>query len=447
MNNDLATVAIIGRANVGKSTLFNRLIEQNKALISDVAGTTRDRNFGICNWRDLSFNVIDTGGITKIDLAQKKNIDEIEEKIINQAQLAAQKADVILFMVDAQTPVLSQDKQAAKLMRQANKPVILVVNKADNLELRKKFTPEVLNLGFDNPQLISAKNGGGIGDLLDTVVENLKKVSVQPVEVPDKESMTKIAIIGKPNVGKSSILNSILGEEQVIVSPVPHTTRSPQDIILNYRDNPYLIIDTAGIRRKTKINDKIEKQSVKMSLKTMEEADVILSIIEAGKPMSKQDKRLIQHAVDKQKSVIIVVNKWDLIPRPKSEEDTREQIWNILPSLKFLPIVFISAKEGFNVGKLLPLVAKVGRQRKQLVDLDELQEILAENKLKKSRLVKLPKVYGLLQARYQPNKFTILVNKIELVPPAFPHIIRKAIREKYEFLGTPISIRVTKRSK
>ena len=440
--NNLPTVAIIGRANVGKSMLFNRLAEKKKALVSDVAGTTRDRNFGICNWRAMNFNIIDTGGITKINLAQKKNIDDIEEKIVNQAKIAIEKADIILFVVDAKSPVLPQDKEAAKLMRSSDKPVIFVINKADNVDIRKHFTPELMNLGFEDPQLISAKNGGGVGDLLDTIVDKLGDVDT---ELPNEENVLKIAIIGKPNVGKSSILNTILGEDQVIVSEVPHTTRSPQDILLNYKGNPILLIDTAGIRRKSKIDNPIEKQSAKMSLSTIKDCDVVLFVLVAGEKMAKQDKRLINFAIEERKSVIMVVNKWDLILKPKNEEKTRQQIWDILPNLKYLPIVFTSATEKHNVGKLLPIATKVFEQRSLQIEQEELDLIVEEHQLLKSRLKKLPKIYGMTQGRgYSPN-FTVIVNNRELVPTAYPHILKKALREKYEFLGTPISLNVLKK--
>lgn len=440
--NNFPTVAIIGRANVGKSMLFNRLIEKKKALVSDIAGTTRDRNFGICSWRRTNFNLIDTGGITKINLAQKKNIDEIEEKIVDQAKIAIEKADLILFVVDGKNAVLSQDKEAAKLMRQSNKPVVFVINKADNLNIRKNFTPELLNLGFENHQLVSAKNGGGIGDLLDTIVEKLGDTET---EIADEEDTTKVAIIGKPNVGKSSILNAILGEDQVIVSEIPHTTRSPQDIFINYKHTPFLLIDTAGIRRKTKIADPIERQSVKMSLSTIKDADIVFFVLVAGEPMTKQDKRLINFAIEERRSVIIVVNKWDLIDRPKNEEKTRQQIWDIIPSLKYLPVVFTSATQKHNIGKLLPVAVKISQQRSLRVPQEELDTILEENQLLKSRLKKLPKLYSLTQGRgYSPN-FTLMVNKRELVPPAYPHILKKALRKKYEFLGTPISLSALKR--
>ncbi|MFA7662408.1 MAG: ribosome biogenesis GTPase Der [Patescibacteria group bacterium] len=440
--NDFPIVAIIGRANVGKSMLFNRLVEKKKALVSDTAGTTRDRNYGICNWRGFNFNIIDTGGITKIDLAQQKNIDEIEEKIVNQAKLAVEKADLIIFLTDGQINVLPEDKEAARLMRESEKPVLLVINKIDSLKYRKNYTQNLLNLGFTDPLLISAKNGGGVGDLLDVIVE---KLGNQTNELPAEESMTKIAIIGKPNVGKSSILNGILGEDQVIVSPIPHTTRSPQDIFITYKNTPILLIDTAGIRRKNKIEDPIEQQSVKMAFSTLIDAEVILFVIEAGEPLAKQDKRLISFAIEEKRSVILVVNKWDLIPNPKNEEKTRQQIWDILPSLTYLPIVFTSATEKHNIGKLLPIAVKVSQQRRLKVEQEVLDRILYDNRLKQSKLKKMPRIYSFTQnSGYSPN-FTLVVDNKALVPEAYPHILKKALRQKYEFLGTPVSLSVVKK--
>jgi GTP-binding protein len=440
--NNFPTVAIIGRANVGKSMLFNRLVEKKKALVSNVSGTTRDRNFGICSWRGLNFNVIDTGGITKINLAQKKNIDEIEEKIVSQAKIAIEKADLILFLVDGQNNVLAQDKEAAKLMRQDEAKVVFVINKADTVKIRNSYTKELLNLGFTDPQLISAKNGGGVGDLLDVIV---KRLGNKTNELHDEDDLTKIALIGKPNVGKSSILNAILGEDRVIVSEIPHTTRSPQDIFIKYNETPILLVDTAGIRRKNKIDDPLEKQSAKMSLGTLKNAEVILFIIEAGEPLTKQDKRLISLAIDEKRSVVLVVNKWDKIPNPKNEEQTRQQIWDILPSLTYLPIVFTSATENYNVGKLLPLAVKVSEQRRFKFEQAELDQILNRNQLAKSKLKKLPKIYSLTQGHGYSPHFFLTVDRRELVPPAYPHILKKAIRQECEFLGTPVSLSITKK--
>jgi len=435
----LPTVAIVGRANVGKSTLFNCLIEKRKALVSKIPGTTRDRNYGICSWRGKIFNLIDTGGLVRIELTKKHKRNLIEEKIIEQVKIALREADLILFVVDGQTTIFPQDKEIASLLRKEKKPVILVVNKMDNPRLRKMIDPNILRLGFKSPILVSALNGSGTGDLLDNIVKLLK---IPEVIIPEEEKWIKISIIGKPNVGKSSLLNSILGEEKVIVSEIPHTTREPQDTLIMFKDQPILLVDTAGIRRKAKIKNFVEKDGVRLSLNSLRESDIVLLVIEIDQPIAKQDKRLTKLAIDLQKSIIFIANKWDLIPLPRDEKKYRDYILSFFSSLEFVPIIFTSAKTGFNVEKILPLVLKIDRERKKEIAQDKLDRLLKKIEFPLPRKKKFAKIYSLTQTSINPPNFVLTVNKKELLPSAFVDIVKKTLRKEFIFLGTPINVGV-----
>lgn len=440
----LPTVAIIGRTNVGKSTLFNCLIEKRKALVSEIPGTTRDRNYGVCSWRGKMFNLIDTGGLVRIELSKKQNKDIIEEKIIEQVRIALREADLILFVVDGQTAIFPQDKEVASLLRKEKKPTILVVNKTDNPRLRSGIDPNILRLGFENPFLVSALNSSGVGDLLDEVVKQLK---FPETIIPEEKEWIKVSIIGRPNVGKSSLLNAILGEEKVIVSETPHTTRAPQDTLIMFQNQPILLVDTAGIRRKAKIKDSVEKGGVKLSLNSLKESDIILLVIEVNQPIDKQDRRLVGLAIDSNKSVVLIANKWDLVPPPRNEKQYREYVFSFFPSLEFLPIIFTSAKIGFNVEKVLPLVLRIAQERKKEISQDALNNLIKKLDFPLPKKKRFAKIYSLTQSGINPPYFILTVNNKKLLPSAYPDVIRKKLRQTFGFLGTPINVGVRKRGK
>lgn len=328
-------VVIIGRTNVGKSTLFNVLTEQNKALVSKVPGTTRDRSYGTCSWQGQEFILIDTGGISKTKKLKSYNPQaELEKGIRGQVEIAFKEADLILFLADIRDGILPGDKEIASYLRktlrqssgQAKKPIILTLNKADSSRLRER-AGEFFKLGLGEPIIISALTGSGTGDLLDRIIDNKGSVTHSKAKgdkaIANHESLTSnlqpptsnLSIVGKTNVGKSSLLNAILGEERVIVSEIPHTTREPQDTLINYKNQPILLIDTAGIRKKAKIKSFLEKEGVRKSLRVLKDSDVVLFVVEAHQPITHQDKALAKYIVESKKGIVIVANKCDLITK------------------------------------------------------------------------------------------------------------------------------------
>jgi len=439
-------VAIIGRINVGKSTLFNRLTEEKKALVSKIPGTTRDRNYGECFWRGRNFILIDTGGLVKVE-SQKlkvKNIISFKEKIQQQTKIAIKKADLILFVVDIQDGILSEDKQIANILRKSKKPVVLALNKADNIKLRNMANePEFLKLGFGVPCPVSALNGIGTGDLLDEVVNKLRPQEKQMIG-KQIDFPTKISIIGKPNVGKSSLLNAILGEERVIVSDIPFTTREPHDIFISYKNNPLLLVDTVGMRKKTKVKLFLEKEGFKYSLQSIKKSDIVILVIDISVKIGVQEKKLAGRLKDLEKGIIIVANKWDLIPSKNTmtiKVYTR-YIQSCFPFLSWAPIIFVSAKTKQRVNKILDLILEIKKEREKNLEPKELDKFI--RKLIKTQ--KPPtKILGLAQTGIKPPQFTLnIAKKKTLFPVFYLNIIEKKLREKFGFIGTPIKIIIKK---
>jgi GTP-binding protein len=441
-------VAIIGRVNVGKSTLFNTLIEKRKALVSRIPGTTRDRNYDICSWRGQKFILIDTGGIEKV---RNKGI---EKEIQEQIKIALKEADLILFVVDIRDGILPGDKEAASQFRRSKKPVILVLNKADSPHLRKR-AGEFLKLGLGEPVIISALTGSGTGDLLDRVVDQLSKD--REIEKQENEIL-RLAIIGKTNVGKSSLLNAILGEERVIVSEIPHTTREPQDTLIKYKNQPILLVDTVGIRKKAKIKSFLEKEGVRRSLRALKDSEVILFMIEAHQPVTRQDKALASYIVKSEKGIIIVANKCDLLLSKsigrshRNSSRNRKQIIKAIDPysecLRYLrysfsffpwaPIIFISAKTGLNVDKVLDLALQIKKEREKEIDQKELDKFFQQFiQSKKARKVR---IYSLKQTGIKPPLFTLSVSSKTEIPNSYLKFLEKKLREKFGFIGTPIKV-------
>ena len=445
MKTKLAQVAIIGRANVGKSTLFNRLIEKNKAIVSMVSGTTRDRNIDNVKWRDREFILVDTGGLD-ID---KKYPGIIEENIVKQARKAIANANLILFIIDAKEGVLRSDKELAReLIKQHLKnKIILVVNKADSLKWRNPDA-EIYKLNLGEPQMVSAANGSGCGDLLDLIIKKLPKKISQQKEKEGEEAI-KVAIVGKPNVGKSSLLNSILGEERVIVTDIPHTTRESHDTEFEYKDKKFLLIDTAGMRKKGKIEPRsLERKSVDKSISTIKRADVVVLVVEAPEKIETQDKKITQEILENSKSLIIAVNKWDLIP----EKDTNtvnkymDYYHGNLPYLWWAPIIFISAKDDLRTKKILDLILEIQKSRQVRISDEDLQKFLIsqikKHKPSRGQGLKNPYIFKIQQSGTNPPRFDIFVNDPKILHFSYIRFIQNNLRETFDIIGTPIQIEV-----
>lgn len=436
-------VAIVGRTNVGKSTLFNRLIEKKKAIMSPIPGTTRDMSFGHCHWRDATMTVIDTAGL---DLTSD---EATEESLKKQAKLAMDKADAILFLTDAEG-VSPEDMALAKFLHKSKKKVYLVANKADNPKARIAVANgNWQRLGLGDPMPLSAANGSGVGDMLDVLVADLKEAGLTAQPLP-KIDMT-VAIIGRPNVGKSSLLNSFAGEDRVIVSEVPHTTKEPQDTLLTIpsRDGVerhVLVIDTVGIRKRTKVGPGIEKIGVKMSLDELQRADVALMVVDATAGINAQEKRLAGVIEGMYGGVIIVVNKWDLAEEKQlgDAEDYKQYIYNQLPFYKFAQVMFISAKTGNRVGKLIAACFGVMAKSNRIIPQEKLdaftEKMIKQHHAAFEKTDLRPRVYGIKQIGTKMPTFSVTVRKEETLQKNFLHFIENRLREEFDFEGTPIRV-------
>lgn len=445
-------VAVIGRMNVGKSTLFNRLTESNKAIVSSWAGTTRDTNSGLILWRGYEMELIDTGGLDVED------DEQLEERVISHAERAMREADAILFVIDGRAGVMPQEKELAKVLRTATVPVILAVNKVDNNTVERQAISEMHALGFEHTHMVSAKNGRGTGDLLDVIYEMIKPQ--YEADTPDRR--TKVAIVGRPNVGKSSMLNAILGEDRVIVADQAHTTRDTNDIPYSYKGRDFLLIDTAGIRRRKKVGKKwgdvrlgeIEKHSVSGSIEAMRRADVVLLVVEAHKRITAQDKKIADLANEHGKALIIVVNKWDTIE--DKDSNTINEFINYfdisLPFLRWAPMIFTSATEQLRVLETLDLVVQVTENYERRIDQEVLDEVLEavkrqyrpkQSQIRKYRK-KVAKMTALTQTGIQPPRFFFKVSRPKEVPAAMIKIMERELRDRVDLDGVRIVIEMDK---
>ena len=435
-------VAIVGRPNVGKSALFNRLVGRPVAIVEDTPGTTRDRLYADAEWRGRVFTVIDTGGLqinwSPAQTEQSATPQPLMESVREQAETAVREADVVLFVVDALSGPTSTDIEVAELLRRTQKPVILVANKADN-EDRRMTALEFYALGLGEPYPISALHGLGTGDMLDALTELL------PGEGSELEvEGVKIAIVGRPNVGKSSLLNALIGEQRVIVGELPGTTRDAIDTVVEWRGQRLILIDTAGIRRRGRIDRGIEKYSVIRALRAISRADVVLLLLDATEMVTAQDAHVAGFVLEENKSVVVVVNKWDLIEK---DEHTMAEFTNRIRSdLKFLdyvPALFVSAKTGKRVNLILPTVYKVWEQRFLRIETAELNRIVAdivERHAPPSKAGKRLKFYYATQVGVDPPTFVFFVNDVRLVHFSYKRYIENSLRGKYEFLGTPLCL-------
>ncbi len=444
--NSLPTVAIIGRTNVGKSTLFNRMIEQSKALVSSTAGTTRDRNEGECLWRGKIVRFIDTGGL---DINKQ---DEIERNIAIQAELAMKEADVILFVVDLKNPPLPTDLDLASKLWKTKTPIIVVGNKAEKAaERRRVHQPDWRLRGLPAPIAVSATQGSGVGDLLDEVYEQLEKIGKHPVDYRKIDAI-RVAVIGKPNAGKSTLLNALIGEDRFITSSIAHTTREPNDILLHVGDKNYLFYDTAGMRKHAKVNKAggLEKMAVDKNEWVIRQSDVSLLILDATEPIGTQEKALAGILGDSGAGVIIIVNKWDLVKDKDTTtiNDYRKYLAGELPFITWAPIMFVSALNKQRTNTIYKMIDDVSHNRSIELDMKELDGFLREALRK--HLPSLgkgknpPKVMGLKQVSTSPPKFdlTLKAQRTDALHPSYLRFIENRLRELHDFKGTPINIKV-----
>lgn len=441
-NPKLPVVAIVGRTNVGKSTLWNRLTESGRAVVSEEEHTTRDRNYGRVIWRGSSFGLVDTGGMDT-------EADEIGEGIRRQAELAIKDADLVLFVVDVRAGILKQDLELARDVLKSKKPVWLVANKVDTL----KYLPQASNeslyaLAMGSPHPVSAATGLGVGDLLDEVYLELERLG-KPTIPAEEERGLKLVLVGRPNVGKSSLVNSILGEERVIVSPIAHTTREPQDTELEFDGKPVIIVDTAGMRARAKIRKGVEKAGIDRNLQAVERADVALLVFDATEDPTSQDRHLAGMLEDSSKGLILVANKWDLVPDKETGTTKRYEalIRQLFPFLSWAPMVFVSAKSGQRTKSLVELAFKVQEERYRHIDYNAVNRLLKACIKKMKPLAsygpKSPRIYDAAQVGHAPPTFLITVHgDKENLHPNWLKFFQKRLREKFGFTGTPIVVKV-----
>ncbi len=452
MNRRKPVVALVGRPNVGKSTLFNRLVGRRTAIVEDIPGTTRDRIYGDSDRNGVGFIVIDTGGLeAPSELGQARarrgsaqplalGSTLFIEHIQNQARLAVEEADVVILVVDGREGVTGADLDIAEVLRAAEKPIFVAVNKTESQE-RRLNAPEFWNLGLAEPVAISAYHGEGVGDLLDLVVAALPPF---PVDYEAEDESVRIAIVGRPNVGKSSLLNALIGIERAIVSETPGTTRDAIDMTFNYEGQEITLIDTAGIRRRGKVEPGIEKYSVLRSMRSIDEAEVALLLIDAVDGVTAQDAHVAGYILEKMKGVVVVVNKWDALE--KDNNTMIEYVQRVREELKFLayvPVIFISAKTKQRVHTVLPTALEVAAARRHRIPTSELNQIVREaydRMAPPSKNGRPLRIYYATQVRVSPPTFLIFVNDPDIVHFSYERYLENRLREKVPFPGTPIHL-------
>ena len=426
------TVAIVGRPNVGKSTFFNYIVGKRISIVEDTPGVTRDRVYAQANWRGRNFTLVDTGGI------EPESDDIILSQMREQANLAIAMADVIVFVTDLKQGVTAADSDIALMLKKSKKPVVLVCNKADNYGKIPDELYEFYNLGLGEPHRVSAVNAIGIGDVLDAIYEELPPED----ENENDDEVIKVAIIGKPNVGKSSLVNKILGENRVIVSNIAGTTRDAIDSEFANEFGKYVFIDTAGIRKKSKVSENLEKYSVMRSLLAVERADVCLLMIDANEGVTEQDTKIAGEAHEAGKGIIIVVNKWDEYEKDNGTvEQYKKEVYNKLSYLSYAPILFISAKTGQRVNKLFEMINSVASQNALRVSTSVLNQVLNEA----IAIVQPPtdkgkrlRIFYMTQATTKPPTFVVFVNNKDLFHFSYERYLVNQIRKEFGLVGTPV---------
>lgn len=453
--NKLPLVVLIGRTNVGKSTLFNCLTEKHQALVSDIAGTTRDSNFANVSWNNRDFELVDTAGIfdaKHLNDGFSKSENTIDFLAQKQASKILKEAALILFVVDNRDGLVNEDRELAKAIKKDRKLVektILVVNKVDS----QKYATEALNflkLGLGEPSLLSSTTGSGTGDLLDKIVNRLKDFDDNKIIIESRDDEIKVCLIGKPNVGKSSLLNAILGYERVIVSDEPHTTREPQDTVISWNDRKIRFIDTAGISRQGHKGDGLQKLGIEKSLHVLSKADIALFLFDVSEPLTHQDAKIVGEIIDRNRSLILIANKWDKI-EDKNVKKKTEDIYHELPFASWAPLQFISAKSGSKVNKIMDLVVNIAEARKTEISDSQLQKFLAKivkiHLPAKGKGLKAPRIYEFTQIRSNPPMFNIRIGSKDDLHFSYVRFMENRLREKYNFIGTPIKMTVVKNRK
>ncbi|TDX52896.1 ribosome biogenesis GTPase Der [Orenia marismortui] len=428
-------VAIVGRPNVGKSTLFNRIVGERISIVEDKPSITRDRIYGDAEWLGRPFILVDTGGI-ELDTE-----NTIKEQMRYQAEIAIDEAEVILFVVDVRTGLTNMDRDVANFLRQSNKPVILAVNKAENYKQAEMDKYDFYELGFGEPYLISAQHGQQTGDLLDQVIDHFPDLEEDPYD----DQTTKISVIGRPNVGKSSLVNMILGEERVIVSDIAGTTRDAIDTPFTHQDNNYVIIDTAGMRRKGKIGRGVEKYSVIRSLRAVDRSDVVLMVIDASEGITDQDKKIAGYAHEEGKGIIIVVNKWDLVEKNNNTMNHYiEEIRYQAGFLNYAPVTFVSALTGQRVLEVLDIVDYVSEQHSRRVKTNLLNSVIEDAvamfQPPSDKHGKRLKIFYVTQPKVNPPLFVLFVNDAKLMHFSYKRYLENQIRKAFGFEGSPIKL-------
>ena len=435
----LPIVAVVGRPNVGKSTLFNKLVGKRLSIVEDTPGVTRDRIYSKCEWRNREFMIVDTGGI------EPASDDVILAQMRRQAQVAIEKADVIVFLTDMRCGVTADDYEVASMLQKSGKPVILAVNKCDGIGEPPPEFYEFYNLGMGDPFPVSALHGHGSGDLLDEIFKYFPKEDTPEYD----EEYIKVAVIGKPNVGKSSLINRIAGEERAIVSDIAGTTRDATDTFIENEDGKYVFIDTAGIRRKSKITEKIEHYSVLRAYMAVDRADVCVIVIDALVGFTDQDSKVAGYAHEQGKACIVAVNKWDAVDKSTG---TMEEYTNDLKEkfsfMSYVPFIFISAKTGQRVDKLFELINSVNSQNCMRITTGMLNDVLSYATTRvqppsdKGRRLK---IYYMTQASVRPPTFVVFVNRADLFHFSYQRYIENQIRQTFGLTGTPVRFVIRER--
>jgi GTP-binding protein len=431
-------VAIVGRPNVGKSTLFNRLVGERRAIVEDMPGTTRDRVYGTTDWGGIEFTIIDTGGLQDDREIETESLTEIARNTRNQAQAAVDEADVIVFIVDAKNGITAGDHEVADMLRRAHKPTILAANKAESSE-RRDGVFEFYELGLGDPIAISSYHGTGTGDLLDKIVEALPEA-----EEEEELEGPKIALVGRPNVGKSRLLNALLGQERSIVSDVPGTTRDSIDTQVTWAGQPVTLIDTAGIRRRGRVEQGIEQFSVIRSMRAIDRSDVVLLVIDATEDFTAQDLHIAGYVEEQKKGIVIVINKWDLIEKDaKTMDEYRERAREQLDFVPYAPMVFVSAKFGQRVNQVLDTALMVVAERDKRVPTSALNTLLRDAVAAHpppSKPGKWLKFYYATQADVAPPTFVFFCNDPAQLHFSYKRYLENKLRDAFSFTGTPIRL-------
>lgn len=463
INQNLPTIALVGRVNVGKSTLFNKILERNKAIVSSIAGTTRTRNIGVVSWRGKQLTLVDTGGLTFSDEIP------LEKEIIEQTEIAIKEADLIIFVVDIQAGLLPQERQLANRLIKDKSRILFVANKADSERLRMNtYEADWHKLGLGEPFPVSAANGSNIGNLLDEIFKRLGKTTKRPKTIKELK-VIKVAMIGKPNVGKSSLFNDLVGKKEVIVSDLPHTTREPHDTLVEVDGQPLVFVDTAGIRRKANVAGELEKAGIGKSIDAIKRADIVLLVLDASEPISVQDQQLGGFLRENTKSTIIVLNKWDLVentmmrkvsPDGKKKggladkdsdafkNDFKQNIYAAFPHLDFAPIIFTSAKTKYKIHLIFPLIFRAWTERHTIVPEDELKEffkkVVKEHRPSRGKGTKHPDVLSFHQLHNNPPMFEMMIKFQTSIHFSYVRYMENRLREKFGFFASPIVIKLTK---